>query len=341
VPSIADTRFQMVQLVFPEHANPAGTLYGGRMMYWIATAGTLAASRFAHGLVVLGAMDDLDFLTPVHVGEIVTIDAQVECVGRSSMEVGVAVQSESPGRPASPPGGGRLRPGAGLGPADLRPRRTTSSHLAFIALDDRERPRPVGRTVTPVSAAERTVQEAAAARRVARLARAGSRADGRPDAAHVPAGATRLARAVVPEDAFSGTLMFAGKLLALLDEAAGITAARHARGPVVTASLDTVYFHHPIRVGEIADIAAAVTFVSRTSAEIAVSVDGERVDGARHHTCTAFLTMVHVDGAGRPSPMPPLPAADGDRRRAQLACAMRTRARKERVAALRAGRDAH
>jgi acyl-CoA hydrolase len=75
VPSIADTRFQMVQLVFPEHANPAGTLYGGRMMYWIATAGTLAASRFAHGLVVLGAMDDLDFLNPVHVGEIVTIDA--------------------------------------------------------------------------------------------------------------------------------------------------------------------------------------------------------------------------------------------------------------------------
>jgi len=332
VPSIADTRFQMVQLVFPEHANPAGTLYGGRMMYWIATAGTLAASRFAHGLVVLGAMDDLDFLTPVHVGEIVTIDAQIECVGRSSMEVGIAVHSESPGRSA--------------------PRRTTSSHLAFIALDDRERPRPVGRTVTPASSAERTLQEAAAARRAARLAGVRARAEERPDAAPAlgpgPAGATtRLAHAVVPEDAFSGTLMFAGKLLALLDEAAGITAARHARGPVVTASLDTVYFQHPIRVGEIADIAAVVTFVSRTSAEIGVRVDSERVDGARHHTCTAYLTMVHVDGAGRPSPMPPLPrggdlqpGADGDARRAQVAGAMRTRARKERVAALRAGRDA-
>ena len=318
MPSIADTRFQTVQLVFPEHANPAGTLYGGRMMYWIATAGTLAASRFAHGLVVLGAMDDLDFLHPVHVGEIVTIDAQVECVGRSSMEVGVAVQSEAPGRSA--------------------PQRTTSSHLAFIALDDRERPRPVGRTVTPVSAAERAVQEAAVARRIARLARVRAGLDDRPAGLAAGGEATHIARAVVPEDAFSGTLMFAGKLLALLDEAAGIAATRHVRGRVVTASLDTVYFYHPIRVGEIADIAAAVTFVSRTSAEIGVHVDSERVDGVRYHTCTAYLTMVRVDAAGRPSPMPPLPAAD-DARRAQLAGAMRTRARKERVAALRAAHD--
>ena len=320
----------MVQLVFPEHANPHGTLYGGRMMSWIATAGTLAASRFAHGLVVLGAMDDLDFLTPVHVGEIVTIDAQVEYAGRTSMEVGVAVQSEAPGRSA--------------------PRRTTSSHLAFIALDDRERPRPVGQTVTPSSRAEAAVHQAAEARKAARRARvqAHGPAEGIP-AADVPAAGlgagraprTHLAHLVTPEDAFSGTLMFAGKVLTLLDEAAAITAARYARGPVVTASLDTVYFYHPLRVGEIADAAAAVTFVSRTSAEIGVRVDGEQPGRERHHTCAAYLTMVHVDDADRPAPMPSLPAPAGAARRAWLAAAMRTRARKERVAALRAGCDAH
>jgi acyl-coenzyme A thioesterase 7 len=332
VPTIADTRFQMVQLVFPEHTNQYGTLYGGRMMSWIATAGTLASSRFAHGPVVLGAMDDLDFLTPVRAGEIVTIDAQVEYAGRSSMEVGVAVQSEAPGRSA--------------------PKRTTSSHLAFIALDDRERPRPVGRTVTPASPSEAAVHEAAAARKAARLARVRAHgaelpADRRPATMKlepaVPSGAeqTHLAHIVMPEDAFSGTLMFAGKLLALLDEIAAITAARYARGSVVTASLDTVYFYHPLRVGEIADIAAAVTFVSRTSAEIGVRVDSERVGGDSHHTCTAYLTMVHLDDAGRPVPMPPLPAPEGDARRVWLAGAVRTRARKERVAALRAGHDAH
>jgi acyl-CoA hydrolase len=324
VPTIADTRFQMVQLVFPEHANPHGTLYGGRMMSWIATAGTLAASRFAHGLVVLGAMDDLDFLTPVHVGEIVTIDAQVEYVGRSSMEIGVVVQSEAPGRSAS--------------------RRTTSSHLAFIALDERERPRPVGLTVTPASSAEAAVHDAAAARKAARRARMQTQGPesfasgpGLPPASPQ----THLAHLVTPDDAFSGTLMFAGKVLTLLDEAAAITAARYARGPVVTASLDTVYFYHPLRVGQIADAVAAVTFVSRTSAEIGVRVDGEEVGGDRHYTCTAFLTMVHVDDADRPTPMPPLPASDGDARRLWLAGGMRTRARKERVAALRAASDAH
>lgn len=301
------------------------------MMSWIATAGTLAASRFAHGLVVLGAMDDLDFLTPVHVGEIVTIDAQVEYVGRTSMEVGVAVQSEAPGRSA--------------------PKRTTSSHLAFIALDDRERPRPVGQTVTPGSRAEAAVHEAAAARKAARRARVQAHG-GPPDAAPVRnasasavgaggAQPTHLAHLVTPDDAFSGTLMFAGKVLTLLDEAAAITAARYAQGPVVTASLDTVYFYHPLRVGEIADVVAAVTFVSRTSAEIGVRVDGEQVGRERHHTCAAYLTMVHVDDADRPAPMPPVPAPEGDARRAWLAAAVRTRARKERVAALRAGRDAH
>lgn len=310
----------MVQLVFPEHTNQYGTLFGGRMMSWIATAGTLAASRFAHGPVVQGAMDDLDFLTPVHLGEIVTIDAQVECVGRSSMEVGVEVQSESPGRRV--------------------PRRTTSSHLAFIALDDHERPRPVGASVTPASASESALHEAAAARKAARLARV--RAHGA-DVPEVPAGAqaTRLARVVMPEDAFSGTLMFAGKLLAMLDEVAAITAARYTQGQVVTASLDTVYFYHPLRVGEIVDIAAAVPFVSRTSAEIGVRVDSERVGGVRHHTCTAYLTMVHLDAAGRPAPMPPLVPPDERARRVWLGGAMRSRARKARVAALRAQDHAH
>ncbi|HET9001461.1 MAG TPA: hotdog domain-containing protein, partial [bacterium] len=104
----------MVQLVFPGDINPRGTLYGGRMMYWIATAGTLTASRCARGPVVLGAMDDLDFIHPVYLGEIVTVSSQVEYIGRTSLELGVEVYSEHP------------RSGVR--------RRTTSSHLAFIGL---------------------------------------------------------------------------------------------------------------------------------------------------------------------------------------------------------------
>ena len=319
--TIAATRFQMVQLVFPEHTNLRGTLYGGRMMSWIATAGTLAASRFARGLVVLGAMDDLDFLTPVHLGEIVTVDAQVECVGRASLEVGVEVYSESP----------RL---------GVR-RRTTFSHLAFIALDERERPRPVGQTITPGSADEEAVYAAAVARKEARATRvrAGERGvTPSPPTRHTVA----ISRFVMPEDALSGTLMFAGKLLGTLDEAAAITAVRYSRGPVVTGSLDSVYFYHPLRVGQIADITAALTYVGRSSMEIGVQVDAEEPrTGRRHHTCTAYLTMVHVREDGRPAPVPALsPTAAGEQRLRDEAQARWTQ-RKARVARLREGAGLH
>ncbi len=325
MPTIAETRFQMVQLVFPEHTNQRGTLYGGRMMSWIATAGTLAASRFARGPVVLGAMDDLDFLSPVNLGDIVTADAQVECVGRSSLEVGVEVHSESP----------RL---------GLR-RKTTSSHLAFIALDEHEHPRPVGQTITPGSPAEATAHAEAEARKAARTARV--RAEARsPDA--IPEGSVRhavgLSRLVMPEDALSGTLMFAGKLLGTLDEVAAITAVRYCRGTVVTASIDTVYFYYPLRVGQIVDVHAALTYVARSSMEIGVDVDSEEPrTGRRHHTCTAFLTMVRVDEAGRPVPAPALAPTTPEERRLWAAGEARSSARRVRVAQLRdaAGRNAH
>ncbi len=326
MPTIAETRFQMVQLVFPAHINVRGTLYGGRMMSWIATAGTLAASRFARGPVVLGAMDDLDFLTPVHLGEIVTLDAQVEHVGRTSVEVGVGVSSESPRA--------RIR------------RTTTSSHLAFIALDEHERPRPVGQTVTPGSAGEASVCDQAAARKAARLARvARSRAESQEAAiSDIPMRhAETLSRFVMPDDAITGTLMFAGSLLGTMDEAASIVAVRYCRGAVVTGALDTVYFYHPLRVGQIVDLHAALTHVGSASMEIGIRVDSEEpYTGRRHYTCTAFLTMVHVDADGHPQPVPPLVPATPDERRWWTAGEGRARARRARIADLRdtAARDA-
>ncbi len=314
MPTIADTRFQMVQLVFPEHTNLRGTLYGGRMMSWIATAGTLAASRFARGLVVLGAMDDLDFVTPVHLGEIVTVDAQVEYVGRASLEVGVEVYAESP----------RL---------GVR-RRTTFSHLAFVALDERERPRRIEQTIIPGSPAEDAVYAAAAARKAARAARVRVNEGALPPspARHTVA----ISRFVMPEDALSGTLMFAGKLLGTLDEAAVITAVRYSRGAVVTASLDTVYFYPPLRIGQIVDIHAALSYVGRSSMEIGVRVEAEEPrTGRRHHTCTAYLTMVHLGEDGKPAPIPPLSPATPDEQRMWNEAQIRWAERKARVARLR------
>src|ERR671924_652439 len=91
MPSIADTTLEMIQWVFPEHAGAPGQIHGGRMMQWITQAGTMAASRVARGTVLLGAMDDIDFLHPVKVGQIAILRARVEYIGTSSLEVGVRV----------------------------------------------------------------------------------------------------------------------------------------------------------------------------------------------------------------------------------------------------------
>src|SRR5215471_10747219 len=95
VPTIGETVAEMVQFAFPQYAGAPGQIYGGRMMEWIVTAGTLAASRVARGPVALGAMDDIDFLHPVKVGEIAILRARVEAIGRCSIEVGVQVFAEN------------------------------------------------------------------------------------------------------------------------------------------------------------------------------------------------------------------------------------------------------
>src|SRR5262247_4720482 len=134
MPSIAETTVEMIEWVFPEHAGGPGQIHGGRMMEWITKAGTLAASRVARGTVVLGAMDDIDFLHPVKVGEIAILRAQVEYVGTSSLEVGVRVWSEN----------------VATGQRAV----TLNSHLVFVAMDEQGRPRPVADKIQPRDAAE-------------------------------------------------------------------------------------------------------------------------------------------------------------------------------------------
>src|SRR5436305_2138077 len=151
MPSIADTTLEMVEWVFPEHAGGPGQIHGGRMMEWITKAGTLAASRVARGTVVLGAMDDIDFLHPVKVGQIAILRARVEYIGTSSLEVGVRVWAEN----------------VATGERAV----TLNSHLVFVSVDAQERPRPVGLKIEPRDATERALAEAAQARRQHRLAR--------------------------------------------------------------------------------------------------------------------------------------------------------------------------
>jgi acyl-CoA hydrolase len=300
MPTISDTTVELIQWVFPEHAGAPGQIHGGRMMEWIAEAGTLAAARLARGMVGLGAMDDIDFLHPVKIGEIAILKAQVEHVGKSSLEVGVRVWAENvtTGRRAV----------------------SLNAHLVFVAMDDHGRPRPVGATITPSNADEEALVAAARERREARLARFARRESRVADTTD-PDGEIRWkfesVRTTLPEDALFGDMMFAGKMLMQLDEAGGILSMRYCRGLVMTACLDAMDFHTPIFTHEVLTFQAGLNYVGTSSLEIGVKVLAERPHmGEVRHACTAYLTYVHLGEDLRPRPCRPFtPETPAERRR--------------------------
>lgn len=91
----AQTAVEMTQLVMPQDANNWGTAFGGRILAWIDIAAAVAAGRHAEGPVVTAAMDDVHFIKPIMRGDVVSLQASVNYVGRTSMEVGVRVSGET------------------------------------------------------------------------------------------------------------------------------------------------------------------------------------------------------------------------------------------------------
>ena len=92
---VRDSQSEMAEIVLPNDANPLGALLGGRLMHWIDLAGALAAHRHSRHYVVTAAIDHLDFLFPVRVGDLVILRSSVNRVFRTSMEVGVKAWVEN------------------------------------------------------------------------------------------------------------------------------------------------------------------------------------------------------------------------------------------------------
>jgi acyl-CoA hydrolase len=128
---VADSRVEMVEIMFPNDANPAGTVMGGRVMHLIDVAAAIAASRHARTLCVTASVDHIDFRSPVRVGELLILKASVNYVGTTSLEVGVRVEVE------------HRKTG--------ERRHTSSAYLTFVALDDDRNPMlvPALRPETP------------------------------------------------------------------------------------------------------------------------------------------------------------------------------------------------
>ncbi|HEX2328617.1 MAG TPA: acyl-CoA thioesterase [Candidatus Angelobacter sp.] len=86
---VRDSQSQMAEVVLPNDANPLGNLLGGRLMHLIDIAGAMAAHRHTHSHVVTASMDHIDFLMPVHIGDLLILKSSVNRAFNTSVEVGV------------------------------------------------------------------------------------------------------------------------------------------------------------------------------------------------------------------------------------------------------------
>jgi len=146
----AESATEMVQVVLPNDANPLGFILGGTVMHLIDIAGAIACHRHTRSLLVTAAVDDLQFLHSIKVGDLIILKSRVTCVFNSSLEVLVDVYSEE----------------------TLTGRRqmTSRAFLTFVAID-RDGHRLKVPPLLVETEEERRVCEEALARRAQRLKR--------------------------------------------------------------------------------------------------------------------------------------------------------------------------
>lgn len=92
--TVASTQSEMTEIILPNDTNTLGHLLGGRLMHLIDITGAMAAYRHARTYVVTAAMDHIDFIQPVLLGDLVTLKSSINRAFNSSMEVGVKVWAE-------------------------------------------------------------------------------------------------------------------------------------------------------------------------------------------------------------------------------------------------------
>jgi acyl-CoA hydrolase len=146
---VSGSRHETSELMMPHHANNLGHVFGGVMLSMMDKTAAVAAFRHCRMNVVTASIDRVDFREPIHVGDLVVMQASVNYVGRTSMEVGVRVEAEE------------LLSG--------RRRHTNSCYLTFVAVDRNGKPIEIPGVIAETPEEARRFQ-AAEQRRHVRLA---------------------------------------------------------------------------------------------------------------------------------------------------------------------------
>ena len=145
MPTLADSKTEMTELLMPNGTNNLGRALGGTVLHWMDICAAVASMRFAGTQCVTASMDHVDFVSPIDLGEVAVVEAYAYDTGETSIEVKVNVSAEDPR-------------------CDER-RPAASSFFTFVAVDENGRPTETPELDCPTAAEEQLRDDAIAERR--------------------------------------------------------------------------------------------------------------------------------------------------------------------------------
>lgn len=318
------SQVEISRLMQPDDANLAGNVHGGTILQMIEQAGWISATRHCNSnrhlatssdvstssskkavTAALVRLDHIDFMEPMHIDNIATLDAAVAYASAHSLMVRVTVYAENVFEGskqvtnratlwyvAVPAGGGQ---GSAM---------KVMSVPDILDLSDEEREK--GRRLYLAQKADREAHPEMEPHEVFGISEA-VREKAEPHT--VDASVSTLSRVFGPSDcAAPNNIAMGGIIMKLMDTVAGIVSFRHCHTSVVTASIDAINFHHPVYKGDVVTVLGRLVFTSQRSMIIEVLVMKENLmSSKKEHTASAFFTFVSLDRLSRrPIAVPPL-----------------------------------
>jgi len=274
---ISETIVEIYEYVFPQFINPANTMFGGKILYMISQTATLTANKIAQGPVVMGSMDSVDFVEPVHSGDTLIFRGRVQATFNSSMEVGVTVFKRD---------------------LNNELKVVTLAHFGYVAVDENGKPRKLNCKVVPKDEKEKLIYEWGLKKRAYRLERIKNRKldINDVDISKKPTYNLYSSKLVFPYEIAYSNIMFAGYLFEKLDELGGILAVQYAKSPVFTASIDEFDFICPVKVGDILHFYLGINYVGNRSMEIGVKIiKEEALTSKRYKVSSSYMTFVSIE----------------------------------------------
>ncbi|XP_063799486.1 cytosolic acyl coenzyme A thioester hydrolase isoform X2 [Pseudophryne corroboree] len=298
----AASAIQISRIMRPDDANIAGNVHGGTILKMIEEAGAIISTRHCNSqsgercIAALARVERTDFLTPMCIGEVGHVSAEITYTSKHSVEVQVDVQAEN------------ILTGA--------KRLTNRATLWYVPLSLTNVEKVID--VPPIQYEKKEKEEEGRKRyenqKLERLETKQRNGEFiisvvNPDPYTVGYSQSSLIHLVGPSDCTLHGYVHGGVTMKLMDEVAGIVAFRHCKTNIVTASVDAINFHRKIKKGCIITISGHMTFTSNKSMEIEVFVDADTlIDDTqeKYRAVSAFFTYVSLSKDGKTLPVPQL-----------------------------------